>query len=60
MGGFRRAGCFGLHALDELLDADFQSAINLAGFLDDKLTVNVGIEFFLTNLEGTVLAIAEC
>ena len=48
-----------LHAVDELLHADAEADIELAGFFQDGLAVIGGVEFLLADLEDAGLALAE-
>ena len=50
---------FGLHAADELLHADAEADIELAGFFENHLAVIVGVELLLANLEDAGFAFTE-
>ena len=50
---------FLLHAVDQLLHADAEADIELAGFLQNGLAVIVGVELLLADLEDAGLALAE-
>ena len=47
------------HAVDELLHADAEPDIELAGFFQNGLAVIVGVQFLLPDLEDAFLALAE-
>ncbi len=49
----------GLHAVDQLLHADAETDIELAGFIENDLAVVDGVEFLLANLEDAGLALAQ-
>ena len=48
-----------LHAVDELLHADAEADIELAGLVEDGLAIIDGVEFLLAELEDAGLALAE-
>ncbi len=48
-----------LHAVDQLLHADAEADIELAGFLENDVAVVAGVEFLLANLEDAGLAFAQ-
>ncbi len=48
-----------LHAVDELLHADAEADIELAGFVQNDLAVIVGVQFLLAQLEDAGLAFAQ-
>ena len=49
----------GLHAVDELLDADAEANIELAALFENDLAVIVGVKFFLAKLEDARFALAQ-
>ena len=49
----------GLHAIHQLLDADAEADIELAGLVENDLAVVVGVEFLLADLEDAGLAFAQ-
>ena len=50
---------FLLHAVDQLLHADAEADIELAGFLQNGLAVIVRIQFLLADLEDAGLAVGQ-
>ncbi len=48
-----------LYAIHELLDADAEADIELAGFVENDLTVVVGVQFLLSKFKDTGLALAQ-
>ena len=48
-----------LHAVDQLLHADAEADIELAGFFENDLAVVDGVEFLLADLEDAGLALAQ-
>ena len=48
-----------LHAADQLLHADAQTDIELAGFIEHQLAVIVGVQFPLPKFKDTSLALAQ-
>ncbi len=50
---------FLLHAVDQLLHADAEADIELAGFFQNGLAVIGGVEFLLADLEDAGLALAQ-